>query len=402
MEQESIFTTASNDVSTSSDDTTNAIIGLEFSKSLADDHLDDFSVKSYRGPVHDIGLLAEDSSAESPASQTDADKNGMMAARDFNFIEVVGDTVIKSSISESILGELYFYSHLPLQLSAIFPAVYSVDYFPQTLTYSIKMERCEGLTFSHLLVGHSITKGRFLNFLTTLHKIHSATSSSTPCLPISEPLRDKFASHSIEAAKGDANIYANYGSKLRSRYAEYADKYNALGLQAAEIYITLNRFLDLYESEERGAYAKVIHGDPVFSNAILSQDEHRVSFIDVRCQLNGTLTLEGDLNYDFAKVLQSLLGYDHAVFMFANLHQMPADRPLLDEAEESLLSYLRGIFWKFVETQYTVCVHKPTLLYLTSSLFFTLVPLHKPQLGQVFLKLCKSTLDMADRMSSGS
>jgi hypothetical protein len=402
MEQESIIITAQNTVSTSSDDTFNATIGLHFNKSWADVYLDDLAVNSYPDPAHDIGLLVEDSSPKSPACHTGTDKNGMIAARDFNFIEVVGDTVIKSSKSESILGELYFYSHLPFQLSAIFPAVYSVEYLPQTLTYTIKMERCEGLTFSHLLVGRSITKGRFLNFLTTLRKIHSAISSSTPCLPISEPLRDKFASNSIEAAKGGVNIYANYGSKLWSRYADYADKYNALGVQAAEIFIRLTRFLDSYESEERGVYTQVIHGDPVFSNAILSPDEHHVSFIDVRCQLNGTLTLEGDLNYDFAKVLQSLLGYDHAVFMFANLHQKPADQPLLDEAEESVLSYLRDIFWTFLETQYTVCVHKPTLLYITGSLFFTLIPLHKPELGQVFLRLCKSTLDTADRMSSGS
>jgi hypothetical protein len=87
--------------------------------------------------------------------------------------------------------------------------------------------------------------------------------------------------------------------------------------------------------------------------------------------------------------------------MLANHYQVQADQPLLDEADESLLSYLRGIFWEFLETQYEVRLHKQTLLYITASLFFTLIPLHKPELGQVFLRLCTSTLDTARKIGGG-
>ena len=56
----------------------------------------------------------------------------MVAARDFNTIQIVGDKVIKSSKSDAILGELYFYSHLPTILLPVFPTPFAVDFLPET------------------------------------------------------------------------------------------------------------------------------------------------------------------------------------------------------------------------------------------------------------------------------
>lgn len=375
---------------------------IHFGKPWADVYVDDLAVNANLDTMREIGWLLEEPDPSSLVGFPSSNKKaGMIAARDFNTIQIIGDKVIKSSKSENILGELFFYSHMPPQLQAVFPAVYHVDYLPDTTTYTITMENRKGLTYSHLLVGRSITKGRLLTFLSALHKIHSTPNPSTPVLPISGPLKKKFAAHSLDAAKGRVNIYANYGSKLRFRYTQHADKYAALGPLAAELFNRLNEFLDTYEAEEKGVHAQVIHGDPVFSNAILSRDEKLVSFIDVRCQLNNTLTPEGDIHYDLAKVLQSLVGYDHILFMSANNHTMSPDLPLLDEADTTLLTELQDIFWEFLETQYEVRLHKKTLLRITASLFFSLIPLHKPELGQVFLRMCKTTLDMASRIGYG-
>lgn len=62
----------------------------------------------------------------------------------------------------------------------------------------------------------------------------------------------------------------------------------------------------------------IIHGDPVFSNVILSPDESVAIFIDVRCQLESTLTPSRDLHYDLGKVLQSVMGYGLILFMDIN------------------------------------------------------------------------------------
>ncbi|KAH8814815.1 capsule biosynthesis phosphatase [Xylogone sp. PMI_703] len=374
---------------------------IHFGKPWADIYVDDLAVNANLDTMREIGWLLEEPNLSAPGFE--GNTKGMIAARDFNTIQIIGDKVIKSSKSENIIGELYFYSHLPPQLSEIFPTVYQVNYLPETSTYTITMENRKGVTFSHLLVGRSITKGRLLTFLTTLHKIHSTPNFDTnaPSLNISPPLAEKFASHSLEAVNGRINIYANYSSKLRSRYQIYADRYDSLGPLAANLFNRLNEFLDTYEAEEKGVYGQVIHGDPVFSNAILSKDEKLVSFIDVRCQLDSTLTPEGDIHYDLAKVLQSLMGYDHILFMSANYHVISLDTPPFDEADQDLLSDLQEVFWDFLETTYEMRIHKKTLLRITASLFFSLIPLHKPELGAVFLRMCQNTLDAANRIEYG-
>lgn len=384
---------------------------IHFGKPHADVYVDDLAVNSNLDTMREIGWLLEEPDPEAlvgpdASSAEETKKAGMVAARDFNTIQIIGDKVVKSSKSENILGELYFYSHMPQDIGHIFPAVYNVDFIPDTKTYSITMENRRGLTFSHLLVGRSITKGRLLSLLKSLHSIHSSTSTGDPSLEISPALADKFDQHSLRQANHRVNIYANYGTKLRSRYHQYADRYNELGPLASSLFNRLNEFLDTYEAEEKGVHAQAIHGDPVFSNAILSRDEKLVSFIDVRCQLENTLTPEGDIHYDLGKVLQSLCGYDHILFMAANNHNLRGaldedSGPLLDEADVSLLEELQEQLFTFLEETYSVRIHRKTLFRITASLFFSLIPLHRPELGPVFLRMCKETLDKANVIGCG-
>jgi hypothetical protein len=383
---------------------------IHFGKPYADVYVDDLAVNANLDTMREIGWLLEEHDPEAllgpdASSAEEAKRAGMIAARDFNTIQIIGDKVIKSSKSENILGELYFYSHMPTEIAHIFPAVYNVDFITDTKTYNITMENRRGLTFSHLLVGRSITKGRLLSLLKALHSIHTTASANKPSLKISNALASKFEKHSLERANHRVNIYANYGAKLRSRYEQYIDRYNALGPLSASLFNRLDEFLDTYEAEEKGVHAQVIHGDPVFSNAILSKDEKLVSFIDVRCQLENTLTPEGDIHYDLGKVLQSLCGYDHILFMAANNHDLTAalenDEPLLDQADMELLEELQEHFFTFLEETYSVRLHRKTLFRITASLFFSLIPLHRPELGAVFLRMCKETLDRASVLGYG-
>ena len=381
---------------------------IHFGKPYADVYVDDLAVNANLDTMREIGWLLEEPDPEALLGPQTTDtvaakKAGMIAARDFNTIQIIGDKVVKSSKSENILGELYFYSHMPPQVAAHFPAIYNVEYIAPTKTYNITMENRRGLTFSHLLVGRSITKGRLLSLLRALHKIHTAPANEKASLPISDALAARFEAHSLERADHRVNIYANYGAKLRQRYYLHRDRYDALGPLSASLFSRLDEFLDTYEAEDKGVHAQVIHGDPVFSNAILSKDEALVSFIDVRCQLEKTLTPEGDIHYDLAKVLQSLCGYDHILFMAAHHHDLSgvlhaardAARPLLDEPDTDLLAELQEEFFRFLEATYTVRLHRKTLFRITASLFFSLIPLHRPEMGAVFLRMCKETLDKA-------
>jgi hypothetical protein len=374
---------------------------IHFGKPWADVYVDDLAVNANMDTMKEIGwLLSEpENSLFAPAKPTHT-RNGskvLVAARDFNTIQIFGDKVIKSSKSENILGELFFYAHLPEELKSVFPRIDGVDYLPETGTYTIEMEYRKGLTFSHLLVGRSITRGRLLTLLQGLLAIHTTKPNpSRPNLVISDNLKNKFAEHSIDATGGEVNIYANYGSKLRSRYHSNKNVYLDLGPEAAEAYSRIHEFLDTYEAEDRGVHSSIIHGDPVFSNIILAKDESCVSFIDVRCQLSSTLTMEGDIHYDLAKVLQSLCGYDHLLFISDEELKLREEegRDMVDEADERILSGLREVFWAWVGENYGK-VHRKTLLRVTASLLFTLIPLHKKNLHKSFLRLCLRTLEMA-------
>lgn len=65
--------------------------------------------------------------------------------------------------------------------------------------------------------------------------------------------------------------------------------------------------LERYMAEGRYQHANVIHGDPVFSNVLLT-DTPSVYLLDMRGEVGNKLTLQGDVLYDLSKVYQSLLG----------------------------------------------------------------------------------------------
>ncbi|RDA94646.1 hypothetical protein CP533_2439 [Ophiocordyceps camponoti-saundersi (nom. inval.)] len=375
---------------------------ISFGKPFAHVYIDDLAVNANLDTMKEIGWLLDGSTSHAlsqPNTEQDMLK-GMIAARDFNTIQIIDGKVIKSSKSENIIGELYFFSHMPPEVVPYFPSIYSVSFFPDTSTYTITMERCRGLTYSHLLVGRSMTLGRFKSFLKALHSIHTSRRADQRSLEISSDLENKFKTYTLPSAERRANIYANYGAKFRKRYNSYRDRYDALGDHAALIFSRLNEFLDTYEAEERGVFADVIHGDPVFSNAILSHDEQKVSFIDVRCQLGDTLTPEGDVNYDLAKVLQSLSGYDHLLFLAEDPKKIEDtlvnNKPLLDEADRDLLEDLQNCFFEFLDEHYSIRLHRKTLLRITASLLFSLIPLHRPETGMLFFRLCQETLERAN------
>ena len=121
---------------------------------------------------------------------------------------------------------------------------------------------------------------------------------------------------------------------------------------------------------------RYIHGDPVFSNVLLT-DESTVKLIDMRGALGDVLTTQGDVTYDLSKVYQSLCGYDHIIL----------DLPRTERADE-MLAELREHFVDFVSKLYKSCasadeaadagrpVSMRDVRMLTAVHFFSIVPLH--------------------------
>ena len=114
-----------------------------------------------------------------------------------------------------------------------------------------------------------------------------------------------------------------------------------------------------YEQKNIGI-SGCIHGDPVFSNVLVDKNSD-IKLVDPRgVDSNGTNTIYGDIMYDYAKVLQSLSGYDE----------------ILLTGELSLNTQPKvDILMSYIDKNYGE-EYRQFLVTIKNSLLFTLIPLH--------------------------
>jgi len=162
--------------------------------------------------------------------------------------------------------------------------------------------------------------------------------------------------HTTEHNDEKVNIYDNYALKLQNRY----DSYDYSQYKESEsMFNTLLSKLKLYEQKKCGIKG-IIHGDPVFTNIIINSS-NKLTFLDMRGKVGDQLTIQGDIFYDWAKVYQSLIGYDEILL----------SKTLDTEYKEGLIQTFKNYFIrKFSKNSFE------NLKLLTKSLIFTLIPLH--------------------------
>eukprot|EP01116_Phalansterium_solitarium_P021646 TRINITY_DN6811_c0_g1_i2.p1 TRINITY_DN6811_c0_g1~~TRINITY_DN6811_c0_g1_i2.p1 ORF type:complete len:691 (-),score=232.11 TRINITY_DN6811_c0_g1_i2:164-2236(-) len=335
---------------------------IHFGKPYADVYVDDLSVNALVDTEKEIGwvLSATDSHVHVP---------GFVKPRHFNTVQLIDDVVIKSASISTIKGEVYFYEHIPQDLLDVFPKLLRVDRNDQLQIYSLSLARVRGTTMAHLCIDRCVTAGRLTRYLNTLRCIHSSPGDVAHALP-----------------RSDVNIYANYAVKLENRYRDFKPIYDALGADVGGVFDTILALLRDYERADRGLYASVIHGDPVFSN-VLFTPENKPKFLDMRGLLGSTLTLQGDAMYDLAKAYQCLCGYDFILL----------DRPFTEQDREYLAD-LKLLFRRFVAEHYPTVQFEDIEL-VTASLLISLIPLHDNFDHQkLFFSLCKS---LTQRLAQG-
>ena len=104
----------------------------------------------------------------------------------------------------------------------------------------------------------------------------------------------------------------------------------------------------------------MIHGDPVFTNIIINQ-YGKIKFIDMRGKLGDQLTIYGDWLYDWAKIYQSIIGYDEILL----------SKFIDTKYKEHIIYIFKNYFInKFSEQDFE------NMKIITKSLIFTLIPLH--------------------------
>ena len=367
-----------------------------FGKPDADVYVDSRAVNSLGENVsQSLGWLPE--SAQS--LRRNSDLVGGVAPRHFNSVRRVGSELVEKTGPRSVLrGEIYWYQQVPAALADLFPRVVSITEHPALELSSVVMTRVEGVTFSHLLVNACVTPGRLASLLAALKRLHfcgcgvvqeedgktsrspprvdghdaTATtwSSSKPKTTSSSPESAAASDEpraETERAVDDALLCSNYHAKVAARFAKHAAFYKSFDdarLDTARVADVVLAQLQEYEQAKRFKRTAFIHGDPVFSNVLLTNDSDKIKLLDMRGALGETLTTAGDLLYDLSKVYQSLCGYD---FIILDVPRTPAI--------DTTLAKLRALFFTWLAKTHPAVLLRDVKL-LTAAHFFCIVPLH--------------------------
>ena len=252
--------------------------------------------------------------------------------RSHNRIEVFDSWVCKDS--DSLEGEAHFYANIPVQVSGLFARPLEIG------DGYLRIEKINGIPVSFLNVNGTLTEKVLLGILESLTLLHGIAPAS------------------------EVDIYANYGTKLRSRIADYDfstyEDFEAVSSGILE-------YLDRYESERRGV-AGVVHGDPVFTNVLIDTNDG-IKMIDMRGRVGDELTVYGDIFYDYAKVYQSLIGYDHVLM-----------------GKDVAIGENVSVFEEYVVRVYGT-ERLQDIKMIAKSLLISLIPLHKDEKCQSYYEL---------------
>ena len=286
---------------------------IYFGKPYADFYIDDKAISAFSDLEKELGYY-----------------NLKIDEREFNNISKVNSIEILKKESKNLEGEIYYYKNLPNEIKDIFPFFFNYD----VNNTWFEMEKIIGIAISNLYLKEELTLSLLESILGTINRIHKAKSY------------ENF----------DINIYDNYSKKIHKRYTEY--DYSKFP-NSEEYYNKLNEKLQKYENDKMGIIG-VIHGDPVFSN-ILINNLAKIKFIDIRGKIGDKLTNRGDIIYDYAKIYQSLVGYDEILL----------EKNISIDYKIKLISYFKKHFVDLFGDKYW-----EYLQYITASLLFSLIPLH--------------------------
>lgn len=293
---------------------------LYFGKPYADFYIDDLSINPFSDLEKETGFY-----------------NIHPETRKHNKLEIFDNHIVK--YSESIDGEKFFYENIDTSISHLFPKL--LDSGKNFITLS----KINGIPISFLNINKTLTEEILLKILTSLELIHSCK------------INNNF----------EHNIYSNYNEKLISRLNSYNfSEYNDFDNVKNEI---LN-YLSNYEKENRGTVG-VVHGDPVLTN-ILIDNHDQLKFIDMRGKLGDSFSIHGDIFYDYAKIYQSIVGYDFI---------------LMDKLiDNDYILKNKKVFENFVVHKFGKKTYEDIKV-ITKSLLLSLIPIHDNNKCENYYKL---------------
>jgi capsule biosynthesis phosphatase len=298
---------------------------LYFGKPYAHFYIDDLMVDPKSDLNRSLGYYMEDA-----------------LPRHFNTVEK-GKTFIKKSKEKKLKGEKYYYlwiqNNATDEVKKLFPKILS--HYDE----SIELEFLSGLNFSTLYVNEILSKEHIEKLVKSVKTLHEYKESDL-IIKKYEPLSNKF----------------------RQRMLMY--DYENFGLTTSEVE---NLVIDLEKIEGDGFQNVLIHGDCVFSN-IMVDNMGEIKFVDVRGMVENTFTPYGFYLYDYAKIYQSIVGYDEILM----------DKRIKVSYKQMIKDYFESLF----DEKTLNDIRK-----ITASLFFSLIPLHNEvDKFEKYIKLGKKLL----------
>lgn len=298
---------------------------IYFGKPHADIYIDDLALNCHDDLEKELGYY-----------------NDMIIPRDFN--EITENVIpIYKKISDDLSGEIYYYRNIPVEIKDMFPLF--INYDEGNKWYV--MEKVSGLTVTSLYLSELLTVDMLKNIMNSIKRIQSVK---------------------IDNYK-KVNIYDNYINKLDKRYTTYD---YARFSDSKKMYEEIRTQLLDYENKDLGKMS-VIHGDTVMTN-ILINNFGKIKFIDMRGKIDNQLSICGDWLYDWAKLYQSLIGYDEIL----------QDKKISESYKTILINEFTDYFIKM----YSVEAFN-NLKTITKSLLFTLIPLHDNEKCYKYYELIK-------------
>jgi capsule biosynthesis phosphatase len=284
---------------------------IYFGKPYADVYIDDLAVNCFDNLEKKLGFYYD-----------------KISPRDFNFVDLNSlNTVTKSG--KDLSGEIYYYKNIPVNQKDLFPI------FLKNNDSNYTVEKIYGIPCITLYLDGLLNETILKNIMNSIKRIQD---------------------EKIPENEKNINIYENYSKKIISRYQNYDySKFN----NSHNIYINLISELEEYENKDLGK-KKIIHGDTVLSN-ILINEHSKLKFIDMRGKVGNNLSICGDWLYDWAKLFQSLIGYDEI------LENKYIDKKYKSNIIKTFEKYFCELYSKndFIN-----------VLMITKSLLFSLIPLH--------------------------
>ena len=275
-------------------------------KPYADLYIDDKSIAAHKDLEKETGLYLYEEHQ----------------SRIHNKIISNGNKIIKEG---NLDGENYYYNNIPEEIKDLFPKVYN------TSRNCVVLQKINKPTYSTLLMSQKLTKLDIDFLIQSIDRIHKLQSDGK-----------------------EIDLNWAYKQKVVERLDHFKDLYTQLE-------INVDFYRNMSNINFNNQYGR-IHGDPVFTNVFL--DSNHCKFIDSRGVWDQKLTNSGDIDYDYAKILQSLYGYDYA------LHDELIQDSYLKSLRDYYLDKIKDI------TDVNQLKNKTRLL------FVSMIPFHKEDINR--------------------